>query len=221
MKKTILTLLSSICMSVGVQAQALKYTGKNFNLPKYAIEINESVNGASPVVYKSKNLIVDEVNGYVFNVTNSTYQEKDIVEKNAQYNQYVVWNSAKGKIVGSFLTNVNLIDKSVKTTGLMGSDSGLNLRFTFPDPDKVLETQPHDENKIKEEYEKALAKMSAKGAEGSECFYAEMPRKGTTIKLFIALGSEIAKNAGVPKWKMPFGELVFNKTTAKFTFVKK
>ena len=209
-------------MSIGVQAQILKYVGKNFNLPKFVIEANESANGASEVVYKSKNLIVDEVNGYVFNLTTTT---EGNTQTSNTYLQYAVWNSSKGKIVGYFYAYTDLTKDSVSTANNYTNDDGSlspNLMFVSTDHNNTLLVgKTYNGKEIMEAYQKALNKMTARGSEGSECVYVEMPRKGTTIKLFIALGSEIAKNSGVPKWKIPFGELIFNKTTAKFTFVQK
>ncbi len=208
MKKLFLSILFSIFIFNDINAQ------KKFSLAKYAIEASESANGMSPTVYKAKNLIVDEANGYVFQYVTATFTEPNRTELQQGYVSWGLWNTPKSKILGSFtvfIQNAGNVESSI--------DGNFNFNFSKMDSNENLDNI-YDKQAVKNAFEDALAKMSARGAEGTEIFYAEFPQKGTTIGLFIVLGSEIKANKGKPKWKMKIGELVFDKAQSKFNFIK-
>jgi hypothetical protein len=78
----------------------------------------------------------------------------------------------------------------------------------------------YDKQAVRKAFMDQLDQITARGAEGTETMYAQIPQQGTTIGIFVVLGSEIKANKGVPKWKMKVGDLVFDKKNAKFNFVK-
>ena len=170
-----------------------------------------SGNGMSPVIYRAKTVVLDEKNAYMRENVTTEYNNGTTIERSSYYVDWGLWKSAKGTFLGCA--------KHISDAMLSFDSGGCNL--TFQDENNNLAPNLYDEKLVISSFREALDKMSAKGAEGTEVFYAEMPRKGTTIKLYIALKSEMDKNQGVPKWKMLFGELQFNKETGKFTFVSK
>lgn len=189
------------------------FAQKKIILSKFAIQMSESANGMSPTVYKAKNLIADDANGYVFQYVTATFEQENRKEVQQSYVSWGLWKTPKSEIFGSFSVDIH-------ETGDVSStmDGKINMNFSKYGANEPLEI--YDKKQIKEAFEATLDKISARGTEGTEIFYADIPRKGTTIGLFIVLGSEIKANKGVPKWKYKFGELVFNKQTEKFTFVK-
>lgn len=182
-------------------------------LSKFAKEASESANGMSPTVYKAKNLIVDDANGYVFQYVTATFEEENRKEVQQSYVSWGLWKTPKSEIFGNFTVHIQN-SGSVEST----IDGNINMNFSKYGANEPLEL--YNQKQVKEAFEATLDNITAKGAEGTEIFYAEIPRKGTTIGLFVVYGSEIKTNKGVPKWKYKFGELVFNKKTEKFTFVK-
>ncbi|MCU0437939.1 MAG: hypothetical protein MUC49_08470 [Raineya sp.] len=209
MKKIILLSIAIFLYSYNMQAQKI-------SLAKYAKERVESGNGMSPVVYKAMPITVDEANGYVMQYVVTTYDDagNNIHEKTEYYQQYGLWKTNSGKsIIGVFESRIGQYGDIINDLG------GLNLDFLDLKQENFIKI--YNEEAVKQAYQNALANIQAKGAEGTECFYAELPRKGTTIKLYVVLNSELKKNKGVPTWKMQFGELVFDKNTGTFTFIKK
>lgn len=182
-------------------------------LSKFAKEASESANGMSPTVYKAKNLIVDDANGYVFQYVTATFEEENRKEVQQSYVSWGLWKTPKSEIFGNFTVYIQNSGNVESTI-----DGNINMNFSKYGANEPLEL--YNQKQVKEAFEATLDKITAKGAEGTEIFYAEIPRKGTTIGLFVVYGSEIKTNKGVPKWKYKFGELVFNKKTEKFTFVK-
>lgn len=170
-----------------------------------------SANGMSPVIYRSKTVILDEKNAYMRENVTTEYNNGKTIERTSYYIDYGLWKSAKGTLLGRF--------SSLSDAQLSFDSGGCNLVF-LNDKDEIL-SDLYDEKLVISSFREALDKITAKGAEGTERFYAEIPRKGTTIKLYVVLKSEMEKNKGIPKWKMLFGELQFDKETGKFTFVKK
>lgn len=204
-------LLSILLFVYGYNIQAQKVS-----LAKYAKERAESGNGMSPVIHHATSLIVDEANGYVMQevLAVSDDRENNITLKTYYYQQYGLWKTNSGKsIIGIFETKIGQYGDITYDSG------GLNLNFLDLKQENFIKI--YDEEAVKKAYQDALSNIQAKGAEGTECFYAELPRKGTTIKLYVVLNAELKKNKGVPSWKMQFGELSFDKSTGKFTFNKK
>lgn len=213
MKKNAFYLLFCLCIIFSNNA----FAQKKIVLSKFAIEASESANGMSPTVYKAKNLIVDDANGYVFQYVTATFEQGSRKEFQQAYVSWGLWKTLKSEIFGSFtvfIQNTGNVESTMD--GIVGGN--INMNFSKFGANEPLEL--YDQKQVKEAFEATLDKITARGAEGTEIFYADFPRKGTTIGLFIVLGSEIKANKGVPKWKMKFGELVFDKKTEKFTFVK-
>lgn len=193
------------------------FAQKKIILSKFAIQMSESANGMSPTVYKAKNLIADDANGYVFQYVTATFEQENRKELTQSYISWGLWKTPKSEIFGNFTVNITNTGDVISTMdGIVGGN--INMNFSKYGANEPLEL--YNQKQVKEAFEATLDKISARGTEGTEIFYADIPRKGTTIGLFIVLGSEIKANKGVPKWKYKFGELVFNKQTEKFTFVK-
>ena len=205
MKKTCFILLLNLLFLgaiSGANAQSIaKRVGKN----------SISGNGMSPVVYNSKTVILDEKNAYMRENVTTEYNNGTTIERTSYYIDYGLWKSAKGTLLGRF---ANISDEQ-----LSYDSGGCNLVFLDEKDERLNDI--YDEKLVISTFRETLDKMTARGAEGTERFYAEMPRKGTTIKLYVVLKSEMEKNKDIPKWKMLFGELQFNKETGKFTFVAK
>lgn len=209
MKKIILFSVAIILYSYSIQAQKI-------SLAKYAKERAESGNGMSPVVYKAMPMTVDEANGYVMQYLIAVFDDRatNTTIKTEYYQQYGLWKTNAGKnIIGIFETKIGQYGEIVADLG------GLNLNFLDLKQENFIKI--YDEEAVKKAYQTAFNSVQLTKSEGTECFYAEMPRKGTTIKLYVVLNSELKKNKGLPVWKMQFGELVFNKNTGEFTFNKK
>lgn len=209
MKKIILLSIAIFLYSYNIQAQKI-------SLAKYAKERAESGNGMSPVVYKAMSITVDEANGYVMQYVVAVFNDivTNTTTKTEYYQQYGLWKTNSGKsIIGIFESKIGQYGDIINDFG------GLNLNFLDLKQENFITI--YDTEAVKKAYQDALANIQAKGAEGTECFFAELPRKGTTIKLYVVLNSELKKNKGVPTWKMQFGELAFDKNTGRFTFNKK
>jgi hypothetical protein len=185
----------------------------------------------SPVVVTCKNVLVDDANGYLREFCVSTYKTDEVEEKTESYIDWCLWKTTKSYVVGTFSTSIFTkngttympqTNRDGETLALYFMDSQDNIIENYPVVDGVVSEDftMFDEKAIFKHYNEKLASIEAKGAEGTETLYAEMPRKGTTIKLHIVYGSELKKNKGLPTWKMPIGELQFNKTKGNFTFVK-
>lgn len=185
------------------------YCGGSFG--KFATRVIDQLNGLSPTQYNIKNIITDDKNFYVFQKVSLLSGEQASAGQilSEDYNAWGYWKSAK--ITGR--SQIMITNGEVKTT-----DNNGELLLTFHNGMPL--DNLYDKSTVKKAFEDALAKMSARGAEGTEVFYAEFPRIGTNINLVIVLGSEIIKNNGVPKWKMEVGKLVFDKVKSKFNFVK-
>lgn len=209
MKKIILLSIAILLCSYSLQAQKI-------SLAEYAKERAESMNGMSPVVRKAMPITVDEANGYVMQYLIAVFDDRttNTTIKTEYYQQYGLWKTNSGKsIIGIFESKIGQHGDIINDLG------GLNLDFLDLKQENFIKI--YNEEAVKQAYQNALANIQAKGAEGTECFYAELPRKGTTIKLYIVLNSELKKNNGMPTWKMQFGELAFDKNTGRFTFNKK
>lgn len=171
---------------------------------------------------KEKIIIKDEQNGFArIKVWLATASEEPTLEG---YQEYGIWNTAKGKkLMGYTQTNLAFHTYTGKVEKpaferITAYNQEVMLDFFYLNEDVIID-DVYDKEAVKKAYQTALDKIQARGAEGSETIYAEMPRKGTSIALYVVYGSELLnpKNQGLPQWKLKFGELVFNKTTGKFT----
>ena len=152
-----------------------------------------------------KTLVKDDVNAYM---RTSTGTGADM-DNPKIFTDWGLWKSKKGNFLGAYET-------------VLGDVMLEGFTFlSFYDAKNQAVSDIFDSAIVKKNYDLAFAKMSARGSEGTEFCFAEMPKTGTTIKLHIVLRSEMLQNKGVPKWKMQFGELQFNKESGKFKFVSK
>ncbi len=167
---------------------------------------------------KIKNLVVDEKNFYVFQYVEglvSDAETPDKMVKTKQYRSFGLWKAGLDAVTGGFAVTIDEQGK-VSTTDAeghfpLGFHNGMPLQEIY------------DVEAVKKAFQAQLDNITARGAEGTEIMYAEIPQKGTTIGLFIVYGSEIKANNGKPKWKMKVGDLVFDKQATgnqRFKFVK-
>jgi|GEM_PF-3086737 len=201
-KQLLLPLLFVLMLACPAQAQKLSDI--------ITAETTES-NGMSPMQCTDRFLIKDDVNGYARVVTTCTMPGEKTTTVLVDYG---LWKSSQGNFVGKMIIHFN----NEEDQGMQ--DGVFNLFFTTVGKDARV-ADLYDTKAVKEHYEEELGQLQTRGAEGSETLYAEMPTKGTTVLLHIVLGKELKANKGVPKNRMLIGELVFNKATGKFTFVKK
>ncbi len=215
MKKNLILLL---ILQVSIFASTNIFAQKKIILSKFAKEASESANGMSPTVYKAYNLIEDDANGYVFQYVTTTFEQGSRKEVQQSYVSWGLWKTPKSEILGNFTVIITNTGDVISTIdGIVGGKINMNLsKYGANEPLEL-----YNQKQVSEAYSAILEKLMAKGAEGTEIFYADIPRKGTTIGLFVVLGSEIKANKGVPKWKYKFGELVFDKQKEKFNFVQK
>jgi hypothetical protein len=157
-----------------------------------------------------KILLKDDRNGYlraytILKVDKSTQEN---------YTEWGLWKTAKGNMYGAAMTQI--FEHSQYQTII---DERPLLTFYKADNEQIADA--YDAPKVYEVYQNKLKQIQARGAEGTETFFAEMPKQGTTIRLYIVYGSELTENQGIPKWKIPFGELQLNKTTSKLKLILK
>jgi hypothetical protein len=166
---------------------AIKYSKRHFTEPKI------------------KNLVVDEKNLYVFQSAEGLIPDAENLDKMVkvkQYRSFGVWKATSD--ITSIFTVIIDAQGNVATTDaagmfFLGFNNGMPLGKIY------------DEEAVKTAFKAKFDNITARGAEGTEIMYAEIPQVGTTIGLFIVLGSEIKSNNGKPKWKMKVGNLVFDK----------
>lgn len=177
------------------------------NLSQLIVKGVTFTNGMSPLQCTPTFLIKDDVNGFArVRLTCS-----DNVSTNTEYLQdFGLWKSAKGTFVGSYIVHYEAED-------MLKPELLTPIFYTAGKDDETVNL--YDNEAVLTLFRSSLDKLQAKGAEGSETLYAEIPQKGTTIKLYIVLGSELKTNKGIPKWKMPFGELRFDKTIGEFYLI--
>lgn len=164
----------------------------------------ERMNAGSPLQCNTTFIVKDDANGYA----RARHACKTQDSQSNYLADYGLWKGKQGAFMG--IVYVYYESSEIPITPIF---------IKIGDEDNNVEL--YDNQAVNALYQEKLAQIQAKGAEGSEILYAELPQKGTTIKLHIALNTELKANKGIPKWKMLIGELQFDKTTSKFVLVKK
>lgn len=123
------------------------------------------------------------------------------------YGSMALWRSAKNQdIIGVFTYSCQ-----------MGTCEGMTEMVKFYDAkmnditDKVF-----SKSVLEKDFKSKLDNIQARGANGDETFFCEIPKKGTTIKFMIKLGGEFMSK----EWSMPIAELKYIKKTGKFIYTK-
>ena len=167
---------------------------------------------------KIKNLVVDQKNFYVFQSVEGLRPDDENSDKMVQLKQYRsfgLWKAGADVVTGFFVVTIDENGK-VSTTDAEG-------RFPLGFHNGMPLEEIYDVEAVKKAFQAQLDNITARGAEGTEIMYAEIPQIGTTIALFIVYGSEIKANNGKPKWKLKVGDLVFDKQAVgnqRFKFIK-
>jgi len=168
-----------------------------------------------PAQVECKTLIKDDLNGYMKVLETSVYRSEKVIN----CHEYGLWKWTKGYFFGDFYSQTIYQQGKFVSTKTSDNGSALSINLVFRDQNNQM-TDIYPKEEIAQYFDQKLAEITAKGAEGSEVLFAQIPQKGTSIKLYIVYASELKSNNGTPIWKYDIGELQFDKNKGIFKFKK-